>query len=72
MSRTYRSSLPDAWVIPRPHTDASQRLHTYGKIQPMQSNRFHAAGINSRKELIGAGLALVVVALVLFGWAVAF
>lgn len=33
---TTTSSAPCAWVLPRPHTDASQRLHTYGPVQPME------------------------------------
>lgn len=34
----FTSSRPDRWVQPRPHTDASQRLLTYGPIQPMQDD----------------------------------
>lgn len=33
---SYRSSQPDAWSLPRPHRDASQRYMTYGPIQPME------------------------------------
>jgi hypothetical protein len=29
------SSKPNEWVLPRPHTDAHQRLQTYGPIQSM-------------------------------------
>lgn len=32
---SFRSSQPDAWILPRPHRDASQRYMTYGPIQPM-------------------------------------
>lgn len=32
---SYRSSQPDAWILPRAHRDASQRYMTYGPIQPM-------------------------------------
>lgn len=35
-SLTFRSSRPDRWVMPRPHSDASQRYAAYGKIQPME------------------------------------
>ena len=36
MTAPYRSSKPDHWTSPRPHTDASLRLHHHGKIQPME------------------------------------
>ena len=32
---SFRSSQPDAWILPRPHRDASQRYMAYGPIQPM-------------------------------------
>jgi hypothetical protein len=35
-SLIYRSSRPDVWVQPRPHSDASQRLMKYGPIRPME------------------------------------
>lgn len=35
----FRSSRPNAWVSPRPHTDAHQRFLTYGPIQPMDEGR---------------------------------
>lgn len=36
MSRyTTTSSRPNEWVRPRPHRDASQRLHTSGPLQSM-------------------------------------
>ncbi len=33
---TFRSSRPDRWTSPRPYTDASLRLNTYGRVQPME------------------------------------
>jgi hypothetical protein len=38
MTPAYRSSPPPSCVSPKPHTDASQRLHTHGPIQPMDEN----------------------------------
>jgi hypothetical protein len=38
-SLNYRSSRPDSWVMPRPHTDASQRLVKHGPIVPMDEDR---------------------------------
>ncbi|MBV7265087.1 hypothetical protein [Erythrobacter ani] len=35
-SAPIRSSKPDAWTNPRPHTDASLRQIKYGRIQPME------------------------------------
>ncbi|MEW4448874.1 hypothetical protein [Qipengyuania sp. JC766] len=35
-SYSFRSSRPDAWVMPRAHSDASMRMMKHGKIQPMQ------------------------------------
>lgn len=32
---TYRSSKPDPWTHPRPHTDASLRAMAYGPVRPM-------------------------------------
>ena len=32
---TIRSSRPDVSVLPRAHTDAHQRMHTYGPVLPM-------------------------------------
>lgn len=34
-ARTYRSSSPDQWTLPRPTTDASSRYLKHGPIQPM-------------------------------------
>ncbi len=42
-SLSFRSSRPDSWVVPRAHTDASQRFMTHGPIQSM-----HQPGILSR------------------------
>ena len=35
MSRTFRSSAPDAWVHPRPFHDASSRHQAHGPIEGM-------------------------------------
>jgi len=37
--RSFRSSRPDRWSAPRPHTDPSQRYMKYGPIQPMDEDR---------------------------------
>lgn len=34
-SLTFRSSSPDRWTLPRPHTDPSLRYRKHGPIQPM-------------------------------------
>lgn len=34
-SLSFRSSRPDSWTQPRPHSDASMRRHIHGPIQPM-------------------------------------
>lgn len=39
-SLTIRSSRPHSSILPRPHTDAHQRLRTYGPIQPMDQPGF--------------------------------
>ena len=36
---SFRSSRPNAWILPRPHTDAHLRYHIYGPIQPMDEER---------------------------------
>ena len=41
-SAIIRSSRPDGWNQPRPHSDASLRLRTYGRIQPMEHPGFFA------------------------------
>jgi hypothetical protein len=33
---SFRSSRPDSWVQPRPHTDASTRFLRHGPIRPME------------------------------------
>lgn len=33
---SFRSSRPDAWVQPRPHSDASMRYQIHGPIRPME------------------------------------
>jgi hypothetical protein len=35
-SLQYRSSKPDAWIMPRPYQDASLRFRTHGPILPME------------------------------------
>lgn len=35
-SAPIRSSTPDRWTSPRPHTDASFRRMKYGAIRPME------------------------------------
>jgi hypothetical protein len=35
-SLSYRSSRPDAWIMPRPHRDASLRYMKHGPILPME------------------------------------
>lgn len=37
-SLQYRSSKPDAWIMPRPHQDASLRFRTHGPILPMETD----------------------------------
>lgn len=34
-SRTFRSSRPDMWTLPRPYSDASLRYRKHGPIQPL-------------------------------------
>ena len=36
-SLTFRSSRPDPWTLPRPHSDPSLRHYKHGPIQPMQA-----------------------------------
>lgn len=33
---SFRSSRPDSWMQPRPHSDPSTRLRKYGPIRPME------------------------------------
>lgn len=30
------SSAPDTWTLPRPHRDASTRMHKHGPVLPME------------------------------------
>ncbi|MDN3646265.1 hypothetical protein QWY75_08635 [Pontixanthobacter aestiaquae] len=39
---SYRSSRPDQWAQPRPHSDASQRYQKHGAILPMDEPGFFA------------------------------
>ena len=39
----YTRSLPDVWTSPRPHSDASQRFHHYGPLEPMDCPSVMAA-----------------------------
>jgi hypothetical protein len=39
-SLTFRSSRPDNWTLPRPHSDPSLRYHKHGPIQPLQQPTF--------------------------------
>lgn len=43
---TVRSSRPDPWMQPRPHSDPSLRLRKYGRIQPMEKPGFFARLFN--------------------------
>ena len=57
-------SRPDTWSSPRPHTDASLRLHHYGPIEPMAA----AKRGTIRLALLCAGLFVAgVVAVVAYG-----
>ena len=38
-STHYRSSRPDPWTMPRPHTDPSQRFMKHGPLRPMDEDR---------------------------------
>lgn len=38
-SLNYRSSRPDSWISPRPHTDPSLRLIKHGRVLPMDEDR---------------------------------
>ncbi|WP_162935654.1 hypothetical protein [Tsuneonella amylolytica] len=41
-SLSFRSSRPDAWVQPRPFSDASLRHQIHGPIRPMEEPGFFA------------------------------
>ena len=47
-SVSFRSSRPDGWVSPRPHSDASARFRKYGAIQPMDGPGFWARLFGTR------------------------
>ncbi len=34
--RSYRSSSPDPWSVPRPYSDASLRMLKHGRVLPME------------------------------------
>jgi hypothetical protein len=36
MAKTYISSRPCQWILPRPYQDPSLRLMKYGPIEPME------------------------------------
>lgn len=36
---SFRSSRPDSWVVPRPHTDPNLRYLKHGPIRPMDEDR---------------------------------
>lgn len=40
MARTFRSSRPDGWTVPRSHRDASYRHMWHGPILPMEEPSF--------------------------------
>ncbi len=59
MTPTFRTSAPDAWVRPRAHRDASQRLHHFGPIVPLPAPSLWRAnwpGIVGTAALSGATL----------------
>ena len=47
-SLSFRSSRPDGWVQPRPHSDASLRFITNGPIRPMEQPGFLARLFGAR------------------------
>lgn len=34
--KSYRSSSPDPWSVPRPYSDASLRMLKHGRVLPME------------------------------------
>lgn len=48
-SQSFRSSPPDKWTLPRPHSDASQRFAKHGPIQPMPDERGYFARLLGRR-----------------------
>lgn len=51
-SSCYRSSRPDQWTLPRPHSDPTLRRMKHGAVQPMEAD----LGLLQRlsKRLIGS------------------
>lgn len=47
MTPRYISSRPDQWTMPRPHRDASSRMHTFGPIEPMDGRVPFGTGLSS-------------------------
>jgi hypothetical protein len=41
-SVSFRSSRPDSWISPRPHSDPSARFMKHGAIRPMEQPGFWA------------------------------
>lgn len=50
MSRSFHSSRPDAWTLPRPVQDASMRFKTHGPILPMDEPRGLVARLLGRRR----------------------
>lgn len=48
----YRTTRAPHCVDPRPHTDASQRLHTYGPVQPLDEDISPAGFVKGVASLI--------------------
>jgi len=42
MSRSFRSSRPDNWTMPRASQDASLRMMKHGRLKPMEQPGFFA------------------------------
>nr|WP_192895914.1 hypothetical protein [Parerythrobacter lutipelagi] len=40
--QSFRSSAPDNWTQPRPHSDPTLRYMRYGPVQPMDQPGFFA------------------------------
>ena len=40
VSKLFRSSRPDGWIVPRSYSDPSFRAMTHGKILPMEEPGF--------------------------------
>jgi hypothetical protein len=37
---SFRTSRPDAWTSPRPHSDPTVRAMAYGRVRPMHEPRW--------------------------------